>query len=73
TVWSGLVTPPPRPGIEVEAFQKSAIELQRGAEMGRFNMGSTVILLFGKDRIRWLPGLQAEQALQMGQQLGEKP
>ena len=70
TVWSGLVTPPPRPGIEVKASQQSAIELQRGAEMGRFNMGSTVILLFGKDQIRWLQGLQAGQALQMGQQLG---
>ena len=70
TVWSGLVTPPPRPGIEVEDCQQSAIELERGAEMGRFNMGSTVILLFGKDQIRWLQGLQAGQALQMGQQLG---
>jgi phosphatidylserine decarboxylase len=46
--------------------------MERGAEMGRFNMGSTVILLFGKDRIRWLQGLQAGQALQMGQQLGKK-
>ena len=70
TVWSGLVTPPPRPRIEVENCQQSAIELERGAEMGRFNMGSTVILLFGKDRIRWLHGLQAGQSLQMGQQLG---
>ena len=71
TVWSGLVTPPPRPGIEVEDYRQSAIELQRGAEMGRFNMGSTVILLFGKDRIRWLDGLEAEQPIQMGQQLGK--
>lgn len=70
TVWSGLVTPPPRPRIEVENCQQSAIELERGAEMGRFNMGSTVILLFGKHRIRWLHGLQAGQSLQMGQQLG---
>ncbi|MGI9319787.1 MAG: archaetidylserine decarboxylase, partial [Thiogranum sp.] len=70
TVWSGLVTPPPRSGIEAEDHRQSAIELPRGAEMGRFNMGSTVILLFGKDRIHWLQGLQAGQALQMGQQLG---
>jgi phosphatidylserine decarboxylase len=35
-------------------------------------MGSTVILLFGKDRIRWLQGLQAEHPLQMGQPLGKK-
>jgi len=72
TVWSGLVTPPPRPGIETADHQQSAIELERGAEMGRFNMGSTVILLFGKDRIRWLQGLHAGQALQMGQPLGKK-
>jgi phosphatidylserine decarboxylase len=71
TVWSGLVTPPQRPGIEVEDCQTLDIELQRGAEIGRFNMGSTVILLFGKDRVRWLQGLQAEQPLQMGQRLGE--
>ena len=70
TVWSGLETPPPRPGIEVEDYQQAAIKLERGAEMGRFNMGSTVILLFGKDSIRWQEGLQAGQALKMGQQLG---
>mgnify|MGYP000063640889 CR=1 FL=1 len=70
TVWSGLETPPPRPGIEVEDYQQAEIKLERGAEMGRFNMGSTVILLFGKDSIRWQEGLQAGQALKMGQQLG---
>lgn len=73
TVWSGLVTPPRRPGIEVEDYQQREILLERGAEMGRFNMGSTVILLFGKDRIEWLEGLQAEQPLQMGQRLGRMP
>ena len=70
TVWSGLETPPPRPGIEVEDYQQAEIRLERGTEMGRFNMGSTVILLFGKDSIRWQEGLQAGQALKMGQQLG---
>jgi len=70
TVWSGLVTPPHRSRIEVSDLRPRAIELQRGAEMGRFNMGSTVILLFGKDRARWADGLQAEQALHMGQRLG---
>lgn len=70
TVWAGLVTPPHRSKIEVSDLRSRAIELQRGAEMGRFNMGSTVILLFGKDRMNWTDGLQAEQVLRMGQQLG---
>jgi phosphatidylserine decarboxylase len=70
TVWSGLVTPPPRPGIEVDDMRQAGIELARGAEMGRFNMGSTVIVLFGKDRVDWLDSLAAEQPLHMGQALG---
>ncbi len=72
TVWSGLVTPPHRDHIEVNNMQAAGIELARGTEMGRFNMGSTVILLFGKDRVSWLEELQAEQPLRMGQALGHR-
>lgn len=70
TVWSGLVTPPHRSDIEVQDLRAQVIELQRGAEMGRFNMGSTVILLFGENRVRWDDRLSAEQPLRMGQALG---
>jgi phosphatidylserine decarboxylase len=71
TVWSGLVTPPPRPGIEVNDKRGERIALARGAEMGRFNMGSTVILLFGRRRVDWLDGLQTQQRLRMGQAIGQ--
>jgi len=71
TVWSGLVTPPRRPAVEVDNRQAEGIVLARGAEMGRFNMGSTVILLFGRQRVDWLESLQAEQALRMGQSIGQ--
>ena len=50
TVWSGLVTPPTRRGVAVRTYPQrgdGAVVLERGAEMGRFNMGSTVIVLFG--------------------------
>ncbi len=72
TVWSGLVTPPPRAQIEADNMQQRGIELERGAEMGRFNMGSTVILLFGRNRVNWLEGLRAEQPVRMGQALGKR-
>jgi phosphatidylserine decarboxylase len=72
TVWSGLVTPPPRTAIEVDDRRPLGVELARGAEMGRFNMGSTVIVLFGRDRIDWLEGLRPGQSLRMGQALGAR-
>jgi phosphatidylserine decarboxylase len=72
TVWSGLVTPPPRPAVKVDNLQQSGIELSRGAEVGRFNMGSTVVLLFGRERVSWLDGLRAEQPLRVGQALGKR-
>ncbi len=70
TVWAGLVTPPPRKQVEVKSYHEAAITLARGAEMGRFNMGSTVILLFAPNRIDWQQDLRAEQPVQMGQRLG---
>ncbi|MGD8630392.1 MAG: phosphatidylserine decarboxylase, partial [Gammaproteobacteria bacterium] len=48
----------------------AAIELQQGDEMGRFNMGSTVILLYGEERVAWQSGLQAGTAVQLGDRLG---
>ncbi len=72
TVWSGLVTPPHRSTIEVNDLRGEHIELERGAEMGRFNMGSTAIVLFGNNAVDWLDTLQAEQPLRMGQTLGKQ-
>jgi phosphatidylserine decarboxylase len=72
TVWEGVI----QPGGSVIRCSKynnrdaPGIQLQRGAEMGRFNMGSTVILLFSRGQAEWLPGLQAEQPVRTGQELG---
>lgn len=74
TVWAGQVTPPagravvrtpyPRPG-------GSPVRLTRGEEMGRFNMGSTVIVLFGPGAVRWEPALRSESPVRMGERLGK--
>lgn len=73
TVWAGQITPAPMrerrlwdhllPGREVR--------LDRGAELGRFNMGSTVILLFEPGKIEWLEQLQADTTLVMGQAIAK--
>lgn len=66
TVWSGVVTPPHGRSIRVETAAQT-VALSKGAEMGRFNMGSTVILLFGKERLQWHAHCQAQASLRMGQ------
>lgn len=47
------------------------VTLEKGEEMGRFNMGSTVILLYGKQQMEWAKGLAPEMGVQMGQLLGK--
>ena len=71
TVWAGLVTPPHRRHIETHDFTDSGTALQRGEEMGRFNMGSTVILLFGKAAVRWQPEFIAEAPVRVGEAIAK--
>ena len=47
------------------------IPVAKGAELGVFEMGSTVILLFEPGRVRWDEGLREESAVRMGSRLGE--
>lgn len=70
TVWAGEITPTKNRNITITDYKNQQIQLKRGEEMGRFNMGSTVILLFGKDQLQWLPELQADQAVIMGMPVG---
>jgi phosphatidylserine decarboxylase len=69
TVWAGELQAPR--GRKVVTQPHSGVELARGDEMGRFNMGSTVILLFPRDRIVWRDDLAAGHELLMGQPLGK--
>lgn len=72
TVWSGTVTPlPGRRGGIVDYRSATPIQLHRGQELGRFNMGSTVIVLFAEGRVALDPGLNPEAPVRMGQRLGQ--
>ena len=68
TVWAGDIAPAPR--REITVLPAQPVQLPRGAELGRFNMGSTVILLFQAGRAQWLPEVKAGLAVQLGQSLG---
>jgi phosphatidylserine decarboxylase len=67
TVWHGVVNPP-RPGMVREwTYDDRTLHLARGAEMGRFLLGSTVVMLFPPGPMvfnpRWAPG----GAIRMGE------
>ena len=69
TVWDGLEIPPYANRPLGKDLRARGLHLGRGAEMGRFNMGSTVIVLLPPGG----PGLDplaAEQAVRMGQRIG---
>ena len=75
TVWHGVVNPP-RPGTLREwSYHAQGVRLARGAEMGRFLLGSTVVMLFPRDAARplafnpaWAPG----GAIRMGQAMASR-
>ncbi len=71
TVWSGLVTPPYGKKIHRIDYSNQNIRLNKGDELGRFNMGSTVILLFEQNKICWDSHLSALSPLNVGQSMGQ--
>ncbi|WP_238532350.1 archaetidylserine decarboxylase [Methylophaga frappieri] len=72
TVWeSGEITPPYGKKVRNWLYDTSVFSFEKGAEMGRFNMGSTVILLLPKTAPVWLPQLVASQSLRLGDALTE--
>ncbi len=68
TVWAGDITPAARRVVTM--LPRQDVALDKGAELGRFNMGSTVILLFQRNRARWHEEVQAGATVRLGQSLG---
>ncbi|MGQ9425037.1 archaetidylserine decarboxylase [Gilvimarinus sp. F26214L] len=71
TTWAGLVTPIKRQ-VRTSHYPGSSAEvtLRKGEEMGRFKLGSTVVLLFGPEMAQWCEHFQAQSRVRMGEQLG---
>jgi len=68
TVWAGDIAPSPR--RRIARIAATDLQLAKGAELGRFNMGSTVILLFENRRVAWDTGLQRGAILRLGARIG---
>ena len=70
TVWHGVVNPP-RPGEPREwTYAAGEVSLRRGEEMGRFLLGSTVVMLFPAETIDFVPDWAPGRAIRMGEAMG---
>ncbi len=72
TVWLGEITPSKKRKLTVTEYTENSIELNQGEEFGRFNMGSTVILLFQKEKLSWLPDIKNNHPIEVGQLLASR-
>ena len=71
TVWHGVVNPP-RPGeLKRWDYTNQPVELAKGAEMGRFLLGSTVVLLWPKGTLKFNPEWAPGGAVRMGEAMGK--
>ena len=70
TVWNGVEIPPYATEILRRDWRGRGIWLKRGAEMARFEMGSTVIVLLPAKLGRFTAALSPEQVVKMGQKIG---
>ncbi len=75
TVWHGVVNPPRARHIRRWDYtgQQPPIELQAGEEMGRFLLGSTVVLLVPKDTLRFAPDWAPSRPVRLGEVMGQRP
>lgn len=70
TVWAGTITPARERSLQRHAYGDGEVRLARGAEMGRFNMGSTVILITPPGAVQAAPELVTGTPVRMGMALG---
>jgi phosphatidylserine decarboxylase len=65
TVWHGQINPPYKKQVQIFDYKGDDIELKKGDELGRFNMGSTIIMLMPNKKYKF--NLQESEVVKMGQ------
>ena len=73
TVWHGVVNPPRSGTVREWHYRDKNIVLKKGEEMGRFLLGSTVVMLFPRGVMEFNPEWTAERAIRMGEAMAHKP
>jgi phosphatidylserine decarboxylase len=72
TVWHGVVNPPRLPSICEWTYADQNIVLKKGEELGRFLLGSTVVMLFPKDTLDFNPAWAPGGPVRLGELMGNR-
>lgn len=73
TVWHGVVNPPRQAKVCEWRYDEENIVLKKGEEMGRFLLGSTIVMLFKPDTIRFNQDWAPERGIRLGEMMGNRP
>lgn len=73
TTWHGIVNPPRSKNVRQWQYDDQSISLKQGEEMGRFLLGSTVVMLFEKSALTFNADWQAAQPIKLGEVMGNTP
>ena len=71
TVWHGVVNPPRRPSVTEWRYDADGIALKKGAEMGRFLLGSTVVLLWPQGPVAFNPEWAPARPIRLGEKMAD--
>lgn len=72
TIWHGVVNPKRIGKLSDWTYADEAIVLNKGAEMGRFLLGSTIVMLFAPDSIAFNEDWTAERPVRLGEPMGSR-
>jgi phosphatidylserine decarboxylase len=72
TVWHGMVTPPRSGELREWHYDQKRIELAQGEEMGRFLLGSTVVMLFPQGPLQFNPSWQPGGPVRLGEAMADQ-
>ena len=73
TVWHGVVNAKRTGRVSEWRYDDQAIHLEKGEEMGRFLLGSTIVMLFEKGAIAFNPAWAPERPVRLGEAMGNRP
>ncbi|MEH6701598.1 archaetidylserine decarboxylase [Parasphingorhabdus sp.] len=73
TVWHGVVKPKPAKKIRQWTYTDQNIALEKGEEMGRFLLGSTVVMLFREHTVDFSADWAPERLVRLGETMGNRP
>lgn len=73
TPWHGVVNAKRSGKLSEWSYADRDIVLAKGEEMGRFLLGSTVVMLFERGRIAFTPNWAAERTVRLGERMGDRP